>query len=382
MKYRILGNTGANVSVLGFGAMRLPVIDNDPQRIDAEKTEKMLNIACAAGVNYFDTAYAYHGGNSEVFLGNYFHKNNLRSKIFLATKLPAWLIERTEDFEKYFREQQQKLQTEYFDFYLLHALNRKVWPKIRDLQVLNWLEEKINKGFIRFIGFSFHDDLEVFKSIIDYYDKWDFCQIQYNYMDIGYQAGMKGLVYATSRGIPVIIMEPLRGGQLSKEPPQPVLKIWNECGWGKEYADRALQWLWNQKKISLVLSGMSNPEQVEQNIRSAASSAVDRLSPRELSCYDKIRRAYLKLSPIPCTNCKYCLPCPQGVYIPYIFEIYNMARMYDDLSRARIFYNWIRKEGGIDLCIQCGECEEKCPQKIQIRSWLQEASRVLTDKES
>ena len=378
MKYRSIGKKQTGVSILGFGAMRLPLLDDDPQNIDRKKAKEMLIYAIDKGINYIDTAYPYHGGKSEVFLGEFLQENDLRDKIHLATKLPVWLIENRNEPDKYFQEQKSRLKTDHFDFYLLHSLNQKSWEKIIEYKILDWAESKKRTGEITQFGFSFHDDLKTFKKIVDGYDNWDFCQIQYNYMDINYQAGKSGMNYAYQKGISIIIMEPLRGGQLSKKPPAVIEKIWDKSKFTNTYSDRALQWLWNQKEISLVLSGMSNLQQVKENIRSAELSGTDSLNNLDLAFYNEVRKAYLDLCPIPCTQCRYCLPCPEKVEIPRVLEIYNMSVMYEDLPRAKILYKWIKDENKADRCIECGLCEEKCPQNIEIRKWLKVSHKILS----
>jgi predicted aldo/keto reductase-like oxidoreductase len=304
-------------------------------------------------------------------------KDGYREKIKLATKMPSWFIEKYEDFDKYLNEQLGKLQTDHVDFYLLHGLSKKRWLKLRDLDVLKWAEKIIADGRIRHLGFSFHDDLEAFKQIVDGYDKWTLCQIQHNYMDIEYQAGTKGLKYAAEKGLAVVIMEPLRGGQLSKEPPESVKEIWNSATTKRTPADWALQWLWNQPEVSVVLSGMSTMQQVVENIASAEHSAIGLLGEKELSLIAEAREKYRKLSPIPCTGCEYCMPCPNGVNIPHAFHYYNDAMMYSDPRTARFRYRQEAKEAWADNCIECLECEEKCPQGIPISEWLKKAHDYL-----
>ena len=382
MQYRQFGKTGVEVSILGFGAMRLPTVEKNPKKIDEEKVIEMIRYAIKNGINYFDTAYPYHGGESEKLLGNVL-ADGLREKIYLATKLPSWMLKEEADPEKYFQEQLERLQTDYFDFYLLHALNDKLWQKMKDLKVLEWCEKKIAQGKIKYLGFSFHGRYRVFKQIIDEYDKWDFCQIQYNYMDTHFQAGRRGLKYADKKGLAVICMEPLRGGQLTKDPPPEIENIWKKFPVLRSYADAGLLWLWNQSDISLVLSGMTTLDQVKENIKSANSAAIGILSEKELDIFKKIRREYLKRNPIGCTSCKYCEPCPNGVSIADVFEIYMMCKMYDDPVRAKMFYNiFLRDENRADKCNECGECEPKCPQKIEIIKWLEVAHKELSHKES
>jgi predicted aldo/keto reductase-like oxidoreductase len=376
MQYRKFGKLDWQVSALGFGCMRLPIKDNDSTKIDEPEATRMLHYAIDHGVNYVDTAYPYHGGNSELFVGRAL-KGGYREKVKLATKMPSWFINEYNDFDKYFNEQLQKLQTDHIDFYLLHALKEEWWPKLKDLGVFEWAEKAIVDGRISHLGFSFHDKYPVFQDIVDAYDRWTFCQIQYNYMDIENQAGTKGLQYAASKGLAVVIMEPLLGGKLVN-PPEPIQKIWDTTPNKREPADWALQWLWNQPEVSVVLSGMSTMEQVEQNVASAAASGINRLSPEaDLRLFDEVRIKYQELSPVSCTKCEYCLPCSQGVNIPRNLEIYNDAIMYDKLDFARSAYTWIAEEERASVCIQCLECEQLCPQEIPISEWMTHIHEVL-----
>jgi predicted aldo/keto reductase-like oxidoreductase len=276
-----------------------------------------------------------------------------------------------------------KLQTDHIDFYLLHSLGAESWPKMRDLGVLRWAEGAIADGRIRHLGFSFHDKLEVFQEIVDAYDRWVFCQIQYNYMDVDYQAGTQGLRYAADRGLAVVVMEPIRGGRLAKNIPPTVQEIWDSAPVQRNPADWALQWVWNQPEVSLLLSGMSAMQHVLENLASAERSGVGTLTGDELALYPKVRAAYEALCPIPCTDCKYCLPCPSGVDIPHVFDIYNDLMAYGDEDRAQMFYEaFMKEEERADRCIECGECLEKCPQHIEIPDWLAKAHEALCKEES
>jgi hypothetical protein len=357
--------------------MRLPIKDGIAANIDEPEATRMLHYAIDQGVNYLDTAYPYHGGNSESFLGRAL-KDGYREKIRLATKLPCWKIETTEDFDKVLNEQLQKLQTAHVDFYLLHGLNRERWDKMRDLGVLERAEQAIADGRIGYLGFSFHDKYPVFQEIVDAHN-WTFCQIQHNYMDIENQAGTKGLQYAASKGLAVVVMEPLLGGKLVN-PPAPVQEIWDTAAGKRAPADWALQWLWNQPEVSVVLSGMSTLEQVEQNVSSATTARVNALTAQELALFDQVRAQYNDLSPIPCTTCEYCLPCPNGVAIPRVFAAYNEGMMYDQPDVARRAYKqWIPTENQASACLECVECEDKCPQNIPISEWMPIVHEVLSD---
>jgi predicted aldo/keto reductase-like oxidoreductase len=381
MQYRRFGKLDWRPSALGFGAMRLPTIDDDPAKIDEALATKMIRAAIDAGVNYVDTAWPYHREQSEPLVGRAL-RDDYRKRVKLATKMPVWLIETPDRFDHYLNEQLTRLQTDHVDFYLLHGLNKTSWGKVRDLGVLEWAEATIADGRIRHLGFSFHDDLAAFKEIVDAGD-WTFCQIMYNYMDVAFQAGTEGLRYAASKGLAVVIMEPLRGGQLTQPAPDPVAQIWAEAPAKRSQADWALQWLWNQPEVSLCLSGMSTMQHVEENLASAGRSRVGSLTAEELALVDRVREAYRTLSPIPCTDCKYCQPCPNGVAIPRIFATYNDLRMYGDERRARMGYNrFMRAEERADHCVECGDCESACPQQIGIIDWLKRVHATLAEPES
>jgi len=376
MQYRKFGKIDWQPSALGFGCMRLPILDGKSSSIDQEKTDEMIHTAIAAGVNYFDTAYGYHEQMSEVALGKAL-QGGYREQVRIATKSPIWLINESADFDRLLNEQLQRLQTSYVDFYLLHALNRDSWAKVLKLDLLSRAEAAKADGRIRHLGFSFHDNLETFKQIVDGYTGWDFCQIQYNYMDINVQAGTEGLQYAASKGLGVIIMEPLLGGKLALDLPT-TRPLWESASQKHPPADWALRWLWNQPEVSLVLSGMSTLEQVQENILSASVSGIGSLSSAEVELVARVRDEMNRLSPIPCTRCEYCLPCPNGVNIPRNFDIYNRVAMYDTLEDCRTEYKrWIPDDQKAAVCIQCDECLSKCPQQIQISTWLPVVEEVL-----
>ncbi len=296
----------------------------------------------------------------------------------LATKLPCWLVKSPDDFDRYLNEQLERLQTDHVDFYLLHSLNASSWPQVRDQGVLAWSERARADGRIGYLGFSFHDEYPVFQEIVDAYDGWTFCQVQYNFMDIEHQAGTRGVRYAAGKGLAVVVMEPLRGGQLSKKVPEPVVRLWATAPRPRTPAEWALQWVWNQPEVSVVLSGMSTMQQVMENLASADRSGPGTLTADELALFDRVRQAYQSLAPIPCTNCRYCMPCPNGVSIPRIFEIYNDWTMYGEERTARMLYDWVGEGHRADQCIECGQCEALCPQHIPIPAWLRKAHDALT----
>jgi len=376
MKFRKFGSLDWQASVLGFGAMRLPVIGKDTSRIDGPAAIEMIRHAVDQGVNYVDTAYTYHEKQGEKVVGRAL-LNGYRQKVKLATKLPSWLVEKPDDFDRFLDEQLDKLQTDTIDFYLLHALNTTYWPKLRDCKVLNWAEEAIADGRIHHLGFSFHDEFEIFKDIVDACDLWTFCQIQYNFMDIEYQAGTKGLEYAADKGLAVVIMEPLRGGQLTLKVPESVSKLWKSASVQRTPADWALQWIWNHPQVSVVLSGMSSMQHVLENLESADRAGAGKLSETEVVLVDKVREEYRRLAPVPCTNCKYCMPCPNGVEIADILKYYNDALIYDNPRAPRFLYSTLSKDKQADNCVECFECEEKCPQGIPITEQLKKAHALL-----
>jgi len=383
LQYRKFGKLDWEASALGFGTMRLPLTNGNMANVDEPESIRMIRYAIDHGVNYLDTAYPYHAGQSERIVGQAL-KDGYRERIKLATKLPTHLLESAKDFDRYFYEQLERLQTEKIDFYLLHGLNGKNWPKARDLGVIRWAEGMMADGRFSHLGFSFHDDLDVFKGIVDAYDNWTLCQIQYNYMDVDYQAGRSGLEYAAGKGLAVVVMEPLRGGLLSKKPPEQVAKLWAGAPQKRTPAGWGLLWVWNQPEVSVALSGMSAMEQVVENVAVANRSGPGTLTADDLALIDQVREAYREQCPVPCTGCRYCMPCPNGVEIANIFQLYNEAMMYDAPRAPQFWYRGpigLKKEQRADQCTECGECVEACPQDIPIPEWLQKAHALLDPKE-
>lgn len=378
MQYRKFGRHDIMVSALGFGCMRLPTL-GDPGNIDEAEAIKMLHYAIDNGVNYLDTAWPYHRENSELLVGKAL-SGGYRQKVFLATKSPLYLIENREQYDHYLDRQLEKLRTDYIDFYLLHALNGKRWQQCLEQDIFDFISRAKSAGKIRYMGFSFHDELPAFKEIVDAYD-WDFCQIQYNYMNEDYQAGREGLRYAAAKGLAVIIMEPLLGGRLARVGSPALQAIWDEAPVKRSPADWGLRWLWNQPEVSLVLSGMSTMEQVEENVRAAGESAVDSLSPEELAVIAKARDYYLARTKVDCTGCQYCADCPAEIKIASIFSLYNSAYMYDEHQRAQKAYqSMLDKNTGVARCIDCGQCEAICPQNLEVRRHLREFHREFSGK--
>jgi predicted aldo/keto reductase-like oxidoreductase len=378
MQYRPFGKLDWEGSALGFGCMRLPTTSDNEADVDEPLATEMIRHAIDQGVNYVDTAYPYHGGNSEKLLGRVLG-NGYRERVKLATKMPCWLVETPADFDKYLDEQLERLQTGHIDFYLLHALWEDRWAKMREMDVLKWAAGAIADGRIGHLGFSFHGTLALFKEVIDAYD-WTMCQIQYNFMNEETQAGTEGLEYAAGQGVAVVIMEPLLGGQIAN-PPSAVQQVWEEAGAAP--VDLALRWLWNKPEVAVVLSGMTAMEHVEQNLAIADRSGVGRLTEDEARLINRVRAAYEGLASVPCTRCGYCMPCPNGVNIPRNFDLYNQAIMYGNPSLSRSLYSWhMPEEERAASCIACRECEDKCPQQIEISEWMPKVDDLLSIKES
>lgn len=375
MRYREFGKTGEKISILGFGCMRFPQIDG---KIDEEKTIEMVRYAIDNGVNYIDTAYPYHNGESEIVVGKIL-KDGYRERVNLATKLPSWEINSREDMDKYFNEQLKKLQTEQIDFYLIHALDKGLWENLVENNIFDFLNEIKKSKKVRYVGFSFHDKYEVFKEIIDSYD-WDFTQIQYNYLDEEYQAGTKGLEYASKKDMGVIIMEPLRGGKLANNLPNDILEIINKSDSKKSPAQWAFKFLYNKPEIGIVLSGMSNMEQVIDNIRICNEDGVaDSMNLENEKVIEALRDTLKSKIKINCTDCKYCMPCPNGVNIPACFECLNNSSMFNDIEciKNNMYKYLIEQDVDASKCIECGKCEKSCPQHIDIINKLKKVKETF-----
>jgi len=381
MKYRKFGQLDWKVSALGFGAMRLPTIGGDSSKIEEPHAIKMIRYAIDHGVNYVDTAYPYHQGQSEYLVGKAL-KDGYREKVRLATKMPSWLVEKYEDFDKYLNEQLEKLDTNHIDYYLLHGLNKGRWPKLKELGVFEWAEKAKADGRIKYLGFSFHDDYELFEKILEDSENFTFCQIQYNYMDTEYQAGVKGLKLAAKKGLAVVIMEPIKGGKLAVTPPKDVQAVWDKAEKKRKPAEWALQWVWNHPEVSVVLSGMSEMRHVEENVEYAGRSGPGTLTDTELSLIKEAKQAYLNLGFVGCTACRYCMPCPQGVAIPEILGLYNEYYMSGQNPEIKEKY-WekITLETHSTNCVSCGVCEEQCPQELPIRKFMGETARMFPKPE-
>ena len=374
MNYRT-DKYGNQLSQLGLGCMRF---SSSMGKIDFEKAEKEIMTAYHNGVNYFDTAYIYPG--SEVLLGKVFEKNNIRDKVNIATKLPHYLIKTREGLDRLFDEELKRLRSDYVDYYLMHMLTDiSAWNRLCDMGIKEWIAEKKKSGQIRQVGFSYHGNSEVFCQLVDAYD-WDFCMIQYNYMDEHTQAGKRGLLYANKKGLPVFIMEPLRGGRLVNNLPTAARKIFAD--YKKQYSPAAwaFRWLWNQKEVTLVLSGMNSTDMVMENIKTASDANVGDLSSDDQAMLNSVVDAINSKIKVGCTGCGYCTPCPKMVDIPGTFAAYN--RLYTDgkytALKEYVMCTALRKNStAASNCIQCGKCEAHCPQGIDIRNKLKDAQKEL-----
>ena len=366
---------GNPISALGFGCMRFP---RKQGRIDFEETEKQILESYRLGVNYYDTAYIYPG--SEAVLGEILEKNGIREKVKIATKLPHYLIRNMQAMERLFQEQLKRLRTDYVDYYLMHMLcDVDTWQRMKDMGIEDWLEEKKKSGAIRQVGFSYHGNSDMFCKLVDAYD-WDFCQIQYNYMDEHTQAGRRGLNHAHDKGLPVIIMEPLRGGKLVNNLPDEARKIFSDSLKNYTPAQWAFRWLWDQKEVTCVLSGMNSMEMLRDNVQTASTAAVGELTDEDRKMLKAVERAINAKLKVPCTGCGYCMPCPKGVDIPGTFAAYNRRYTEGKFSGFREYFmcTLVRKNHtSASNCIGCGKCEKHCPQGIQIRKELENARKEL-----
>lgn len=377
MKYRSFGNTGIKVSALGFGTMRLPVVNGENECINEQEAISMIRYAIDHGVNYMDTAYMYHEGKSEIVLGKAL-KNGYREKVYIADKLALWGCKKYEDLDNVFNTQLERLDVDCIDFYMVHCLQRELWEKKDELGLLKWCDNIRKSGKIRHLGFSFHDSLDMFKTIIDSYD-WEFCQIQYNYMNEDVQAGTDGLRYAANKGLPIIVMEPLLGGILAQPPTNELKELWSKSRLNP--ASTALHWLWDKPEVTIILSGMSTMQQVKDNINSANSSGIKTLDKHAKDTINKAVKAFKTLMKIPCTKCNYCMAeCPKGINIPTCFEHYNFYEVNKILSP--MLYSNLPEEKNASNCIQCKKCEKKCPQDINISSWMPKVHELLRKKDN
>jgi predicted aldo/keto reductase-like oxidoreductase len=380
MLYRTMKKNGDRLSILGFGVMRL---QEQKGKIIEELATRQIRMAIDQGVNYLDTGWSYHKGNAEPFLGRAL-ADGYREKIKLATKLPHWLVKTRKDMDQFLNTQLDRLKTNHIDYYLIHGLAGETWNTVKELGAREFLDRAKKDGRIVNAGFSFHGDKDAFREIVDAYD-WQCCQIQYNYLDEHNQAGKEGLVYAASRGLGVIVMEPLRGGNLTKKIPSSVQTIWDEADVKRTPAEWALRWIWNHPEVTVVLSGMNDEKHIEENIRVASEAQPESLTEKELRLVSRAAKEYRKLMKVGCTGCGYCMPCPSGVNIPYCFEIYNGLHMFADTRKARLQakISYLMQLAALpgaraaafpSQCEKCGSCEQACPQHLPVSDLLEDVT--------
>jgi predicted aldo/keto reductase-like oxidoreductase len=369
MNYRVNPKNNDKLSILGFGCMRFAK--------DEKEVEKQIIYAIENGVNYFDTAYIYP--NSEAILGRVL-ANGYRDRVKIATKMPPYLIKKYEDLDKIFNTELERLQIDHIDYYFIHMLTDvNIWTRLVNIGILKWIEEKKQKGQIINIGFSYHGGKEEFIKLVDIYD-WEFCMIQFNFLDENNQAGISGLKYASSKGLPIMVMEPLRGGKLVTNLPKEVYKVWENAYVKRSPAEWAFRWIWNHPEVTVVLSGMNSQEMVDENIRVASLSEANSFNKNDFELFDKVRKILSEKIKVPCTGCSYCMPCPMGVDIPTCFSCYN-DREIEGKGSAFIKYimqtSLKSKTHNASLCSKCGKCETHCPQNIEIREELIKVSKSM-----
>ena len=385
MLYRDFGKTREKVSVLGFGCMRLPLKGDNPMDIDEETAITMLRSAIDQGVNFIDTAYPYHGlsmdhgGASEPFLAKAL-QDGYKEKVKIATKLPSWAVETREDMDRFLDEQLRRLETDCIDFYMVHGINKSYWENLKELGFEEFLDEAIADGRIKHAGFSFHDRIELFKEVVDHYD-WSFCMIQLNYLDDDYQAGEEGLEYASTRGLGVAVMEPLRGGHLANNIPAEVQELFDEAETKRSPAQWALRWVWNHPEVAVVISGMNTMEQLEENLKIAQEAHPNMLTEQELDITLQAKSIFENKVKISCTDCGYCLPCPSGVNIPENFAKYNDYFLFGSPEMKDFYkfnyHTFMPENEHAAVCNECGICEEHCPQGIRITQELKKVKEFF-----
>ncbi len=381
MQYRPFGKLHWKVSALGFGTMRLPINGQNQADINQPEAIKLIRYAIDQGVNYIDSAYVYHEGNSEVVVGKAL-QGKYREKVKIATKMPVFSVQNKQDLDRIFETQLKRLKTDCIDFYLLHALMKPSWDKVKELNIIDWAEHQIAEGKIGYLGFSFHDEYEVFKEIIDAYSDWSFCQIQYNYLDEHYQAGKAGLEYAAKKGLAVSVMEPLAGGLLAVKPPAEIQQEWDKTGIKRSPPDWGLQWVWNHPEVATALSGMNSMAQVQENLTSANNSGPNTLTQTEINALSRSRELFQKYGYIGCSKCRYCSHCPQSIDIPVTLAFLNeyATKRRDPQEQERLKQQYaaaVPFERRANNCIHCGQCENICPQHLPVRKLLAEAAASL-----
>lgn len=376
MKYRTFSKTGENISLLGFGTMRLPVKDGDFAKVDEAEAIRMIRAAIDRGVNYVDTAYMYHDGMSEVATGKAL-KDGYREKVLLADKLPLWMAKTPEDMDRIFNDQLKRLDVDYIDMYLVHSVSAPVWKRAVKYNAIDFLEKKREEGRIKHIGFSFHDDFEVFEEVLKAYS-WDFCQIQLNYMDTNFQAGVKGLKLAGSMGIPVIIMEPLKGGKLTDVLPQSIKDLWDQAPVKRTPAEWALRWVADFPEVLTILNGVSTMEQADENIGILSEADPGSLTEAEHKLIQNVADEYNNLIQYSCTGCQYCMPCPVKINIPDIIGRYNDWFVYEGNEKImNDFKTWVNPKAMPSVCEECGACESHCPQHLPVPEIMKKAKEIF-----
>jgi predicted aldo/keto reductase-like oxidoreductase len=372
MQYRIFNKTGEKVSLMGLGTMRMP--QNKDGKLNEKESIELIRHAIDNGVNYIDTAYMYHDGESEVVVGKAL-KDGYREKVFLADKMPVWYAKEEADVHKMFNTQFERLDVDVIDMYLLHNVTVPIWKIAKKYNTLDFIEKKKAEGKIKHIGFSFHDHISFFKEVIDSYD-WDFCQIQLNYMDTKWQAGLEGLKYAVDKGISVVIMEPLKGGRLTDALPESVEKLFSALDVKRTPAERALRWLANFPEVMTILSGASNITQASENIKTLSDAEINSLSEKELAVIQQVADTYNALIQYDCTSCNYCLPCPQKLNIPQAMNIYNQWFLYAQSKKTKQDFEMYFPKS-TSICTDCKACEEKCPQHLNISEMMRKAAKLF-----
>ena len=380
MLYRKFGKTNEMVSILGYGCMRLPILKGgDNSKINEELSKQLIRTAIDQGVNYIDTAWPYHGsggmsfpGQSEPVTGRIL-KDGYREKVKLATKLPSWLVKSRADMDYFLDEQLKRLQTDHIDFYLVHALNKDLWNNVKKHGIFDFLEEALRDGRIKYAGFSYHDKGENFSRIIDDYD-WSFCQIQFNYLDEEFQAGLQGLEYAGKKGLGITIMEPLRGGQLAGTLPELVRIAFDRAETKRKPAEWALRWIWDHPEVSTLISGMNSMDQVTENIQSACQATDHSFSAKDYVVIDRVKAIFKGRAKVDCTACGYCMPCPEGVNIPEAFKYYNNFLMF---GREENYNRFLKPQQRASACTECGNCLPQCPQTLAIPDLMKEVKEVF-----
>lgn len=374
MQYRTFNKTGQKVSLLGMGTMRLPLAEDG--KVDRQEAISMIRHSIDEGINYVDTAYMYHDGESEKIVGEAL-KDGYREKVLLADKMPVWLAKDEEKMRAMFDEQLERLDVDVIDMYLVHNITVPVWKRAQKFNLMSFLEEKQAEGKIKHIGFSFHDELSLFKEVIDAYP-WDFCQIQLNYMDKDFQAGEEGLRYAASKNIPVIVMEPLKGGKLTDVLPRTVDALWQQAEVQRTPAEWAFRWVANHPEVMTILSGMSAPQQLSENLRILSEAEADSLSDNELAVIDQVSAEYNKLIQYSCTACKYCMPCPKKIDIPTAINFYNEWFLYEGNPKIKADYPvWLTEGRRASDCVACKACEGHCPQHLPISEIMKKAAEIF-----